>query len=158
MKKALKRGMSYYWVRFIGLFKKALLENDSSEKLARGFAIGIFWGVLPTFGCAVLFSLPIAVLFKANKLTTILGTFVSNPFTYPFFALWGTRIGTFMLRTTPFTLSWNLLRLENILTVSKALLLGTLVLATCMALASYLVLLVIIPLTRRIAHHKWKTG
>jgi uncharacterized protein (DUF2062 family) len=158
MRRALKRRMKRYWLKFLFLFKRVLLENDSSEKLARGFAVGVFWGVLPTFGFAALFAIPVAVLFKANKLTTIIGTLVSNPFTYPFFLLWGTRIGTFILRTAPLTWSWNLLKLQTLVSVSKALLLGTVVLAMCMALASYLVLLVLIPLTRRIAHHRLKTG
>ena len=139
-----------YWERLKGLLKAAVLANDSPEKLARGFAIGIFWGVLPTFGFAILFSLPTAVLFKANRLTAILGTFASNPLTSPFFLLWGTYLGNFILKAAPFTFSWDLLNFQQLLRISKSLFLGTLLLAVCIAFLSYGLLLVIIPLFQRL--------
>jgi len=139
-----------YWKRLKRLFKSAVLANDSPEKLARGFAIGIFWGVLPTFGFAILFSLPIAVAFKASRLTAVLGTFVSNPLTTPFFMIWGTYLGNFILKAAPLTLSWEILNLEHILKISKSLFLGTLVLAGSISILSYGLLLVIIPLFKKL--------
>ena len=144
-----------YWKKLKRLFKNAVLANDSPEKLARGFAIGIFWGVLPTFGFAILFSLPVAVAFKASRLTAILGTFVSNPLTTPFFMLWGTYLGNFILKATPLTLSWEILNLEHLLKISKSLFLGTIVLAGSISILSYGLLLVIIPLFQKFfSRHK----
>ncbi|RLE12918.1 hypothetical protein DRJ04_05265 [Candidatus Aerophobetes bacterium] len=143
-----------YWLKIKILLKKALLANDSPERLARGFAIGVFWGVLPTFGLAILFSLPTAVLFKANRLTAFLGTFISNPFTSPFFMLWGTYLGNFILRTTPIVFSWKILNIEQLLKISKSLLVGTLILAASMAVLSYGTLLVVIPLVKKLYHRR----
>jgi len=139
------------WMKLKLLFKKAVLANDSPEKLARGFAIGVFWGVMPTFGFAALFSLPTAVLLKANRLTAILGTLISNPFTSPFFMLWGTYIGNFILKTAPITFSWKILNASSLLRISKSLFLGTFVLAGTMAILSYGFLLLIIPLAKKIS-------
>ena len=138
------------WRRLKLILKRAFLTNDSPEKLARGFAIGVFWGVLPTFGFAILFSLPTSILFKANRLTAILGTFVSNPFTVPFYLLWATEIGSFILRAGKLTFSWDILKLNKLLNLSKSLLVGSVVLAAGMAIASYGILLLIIPLIRKI--------
>lgn len=156
MKKREVYRSKHYWRAFKRLFKKAVFINDSPEKLARGFAIGIFWGVLPTFGFAVLFSLPTAVFLKANRLTAIVGTFISNPFTSPFFMLWGTYLGNFVLRATPFTLSWKILNFGDILRISKSLFLGTLILAGSIAVLSYGLLLIIIPLFHKFYSHKEK--
>lgn len=144
-----------YLRKFKILLKKAVLANDSPEKLARGFAIGVFFGVLPTFGFAAVFSIPIAVLLKANRLTAILGTFVSNPFTTPFYMLWATRIGNFILQSGGLTFSWDIFKLKQLLLISKSLLIGSLVLATSISFLSYGLLILLIPLIRRISG---KTG
>jgi len=148
---AVKIKKKSYWRKLKVLLKKAILANDSPEKIARGFAIGVFWGVLPTFGLAILFSLPMAVLFRANRITAILGTFISNPLTSPLFMLWGTYLGNFILRTTPLTFSWKILDLEHLLRISKSLFLGTLVLASSIAVFSYGLLLIIIPLLQKLS-------
>lgn len=150
MAKKQKLKKELHWRRLKILMKRAFLTNDSPEKLARGFAIGVFWGVLPTFGFAILFSLPTSILFRANRLTAIIGTFVSNPFTIPFYMLWATEIGNFILRAGRLTFSWDILNLNRLLSLSKSLLVGSIVLATSMALVSYGALILIIPLIRRI--------
>ncbi|MBC7188695.1 DUF2062 domain-containing protein [Candidatus Aerophobetes bacterium] len=141
-----------YFRKLKSLFKKAFFANDSPEKLARGFAIGVFWGIMPTFGFAVLFSLPTAVIFKANRLTAIVGTFVSNPLTSPLFMFWGTYIGNFLLKKAPLQFSWDILNLHSLLQISKSLFVGTLILATAVAFSSYGLLLLIIPLLKKIPH------
>lgn len=137
--------------KFKVLLKKAVLANDSPEKLARGFAIGVFFGVLPTFGLAAIFSLPVAVVLKANRLTAILGTFVSNPFTTPFYMLWATKIGDFILQSGGLTFSWDIFRLKKLLLISKSLLVGSLVLATAISFLSYGLLILLIPMIRKIS-------
>ncbi len=138
--------------KFRILLKKALLTNDSPEKLARGFAIGVFWGVLPTFGLAALFSLPTAILLKANRLTAIVGTFVSNPFTIPFYILWATQIGNFILKIGKFHFSWQIFNIKYLLLLSRSLLVGSIILATIMAFSSYGIFLLIFPFIRKAFH------
>jgi len=141
-----------YWRRIKVLFKKILTTNDSPHKLAMGFAIGVFWGVMPTFGFAIIFSLPTAVFLKANKVTAILGTFVSNPFTTPFFYAFSYKMGSFILRLHSFPFSWNIFnifKIENILNITKSLLIGSVILAIITAFISYGLILIIILLIRK---------
>ncbi len=84
--------------RLKALLKKLVRVDDSPERIARGVAIGVFWGIIPTFGFAILFSLPTAVFLRANKLSAILGTFVANPFTTPLIYAFEYKIGQLILR------------------------------------------------------------
>jgi len=79
------------------IFTKVSLINDHPIKIAKGAAIGVFWGVLPTFGFAILFAIPTAFLFRANKVASISTTFVSNPLTTPFFYTMSLSLGTLLL-------------------------------------------------------------
>ena len=119
------------------LIKKLVRLDDSPERIARGLAIGVFWGIIPTFGFAILFSLPTAVFLRANKFSAVLGTFVANPFTTPFIYAFEYKIGELILRTTPLPFSWSLFRIENLLNVGRSLLVGSSLLATGIALITY---------------------
>ncbi|HLB25246.1 MAG TPA: DUF2062 domain-containing protein [Nitrospirota bacterium] len=61
--------------------------NDTPEKVAGGLAVGVILGILPTFGLGVIIAVFIAGPLKVNKAAAIIGTFVMNPWTSPFF--WG---------------------------------------------------------------------
>jgi len=136
------------------LIKRLMQINDSPQKIARGFAIGVFWGVLPTFGFAIIFSLPTAILLRANKFASILGTFVSNPLTTPFFYAFSYKIGRLLLGYAPSAFTWELIDIEKLLNVSKSLLIGSIIFATSLSLISYAVILKVIDRYRRRAHLK----
>jgi len=119
------------------LIKKLVRVDDSPKRIARGLAIGVFWGILPTFGLAILFSLPTAVFLRANKFSAVLGTFVANPFTTPFIYAFEYKIGELILRVTPVAFSWSLFQLENLLKLGRSLLVGGSVLAIGIALITY---------------------
>ena len=138
-----------YWKRVKILFKKALTTNDSPHKLAMGFALAVFWGVMPTFGFAIVFSLPTAVLLRANKVTAVIGTFVSNPFTTPFFYAFSYKMGSFILDLNPLPFSWDIFKIENILNISKSLLVGSIIFATIMAFISYGLVLIVIFIVKK---------
>ncbi len=117
--------------------KKILRTEDSPKKIALGLAIGVFWGIIPTVGFAILFSLPTAFLLKGNKLAAILGTFVVNPFTTPFIYAFEYKLGQLILKTAPLPLSWDIFNLENLLSISKSLLVGSIFLAIGLTLITY---------------------
>lgn len=131
-------------------FVKNLIRiNDSPKRIARGVAIGVFWGILPTFGLAIVFSIPTAFLLKANRLSAIVGTFVSNPLTWPFIYPFGFRIGQQILRVSPIDFSWGLFKLQSLLNLSKSLIVGSSLLAVGFCLLSYLVVLMAVARYRR---------
>ena len=123
--------------RLKALIKKLVRVDDSPGRIARGLAIGVFWGILPTFGFAILFSLPTAVFLRANKFSAILGTFVANPFTTPFIYAFEYKIGQLILRNTPLPFSWSLFRIENLLNVGRSLLVGSFLLTTGTTIITY---------------------
>ncbi len=124
--------------------KKVLRTKDSPKKIALGLAIGVFWGITPTLGFAILFSLPTAFLLKGNKVAAILGTFVVNPFTTPFIYAFEYKVGQLILKTAPLPLSWDIFNLENLLNISKSLLVGGIFLAIGLALLTYFLTLQIV--------------
>ncbi|MBI5888745.1 MAG: DUF2062 domain-containing protein [Deltaproteobacteria bacterium] len=87
----IKRRLRFVYLKIIRL-------SDPPERIARGVAIGVLMGILPTFGLGVFLSLGAAFAFRANKAAAVLGSMIMNPFTSPFF--WGisAAVGSFIMR------------------------------------------------------------
>lgn len=71
--------------------------NDPPERIARGAAIGVLCGVLPTFGAGGIIALAVAFVFKANKAAAVLGSLIMNPITTPFFWTLSVVLGSLIL-------------------------------------------------------------
>jgi len=72
-----------------------LMRRKSRTILALvGFAIGMFFGILPTFGVGGIFAIIFAQIFKASKIAALIGTFFTNPLTSPFFLSLSILIGS----------------------------------------------------------------
>jgi len=71
-------------------------EKAPPEYIARGWAIGMFWGLTMPLGAQLIFSIPCAFLFKRSKIGAVFGTMMTNPITiffiYPAQCLVGNRI------------------------------------------------------------------
>jgi len=67
------------------IYLKILRIDDPPEKIARGAAIGVAIGILPSFGLGGFIAFGLAFVFKANKASAVLGSFIMNPITAPFF-------------------------------------------------------------------------
>jgi hypothetical protein len=69
-------------------FKLNLLRlirlQATPDEVAKGFALGIFIGMTPTFGFQIALAIFFAFLLKENKLAAIIGVFITNPLTAPF--------------------------------------------------------------------------
>ena len=79
-------------------YLKLLRLNDPPERIARGAAIGVAMGILPTFGLGTLLSLACAFILRANKAAAIVGSFIMNPLTSPFFWTLSVILGSVVLR------------------------------------------------------------
>lgn len=55
--------------------------KDSPHRISIAFALGIFIGMSPLFGVHTLLGLMVAYIFRLNKLVTIVGVYVTNPWT-----------------------------------------------------------------------------
>lgn len=78
-------------------------SSKNPESLARGVGLGLFIGFLPAIGFQVVLAFLVAGPLNANRLVTMLGTLVTNPFTalpVGAFSLW---IGDWILPGTHLT-------------------------------------------------------
>ncbi len=69
------------WARLSYL--RLLRMDDPPERIARGAAIGVLCGVLPTFGAGGVIALAVAFVFRANKVAAVLGSLIMNPIQNP---------------------------------------------------------------------------
>ncbi len=93
-----KRLLSRFKRRAKLVYYKILRLEDPPERIARGAAIGVLMGVLPTFGLGTVFSLAAAFILKANKAAAVLGSLIMNPLTAPFFWMLSAYIGSVLLQ------------------------------------------------------------
>lgn len=79
-----------FWKRwsFIRQFKlnvvRFLRLRGTPDEIAKGFALGIFIGLTPTFGFQILIAIFFAILLRENKLAAAIGVWITNPLTAPF--------------------------------------------------------------------------
>ena len=67
--------------KFNHWIKQILLSNATPQEIAESLALGVFIGFTPTVGFHTWIALGLAVLFKKNKIATLVGAYVTNPFT-----------------------------------------------------------------------------
>ncbi len=74
------------FVRFLKLnYIKLLRSNGTPHKIALAIALGLFVGIaIPYFGQTVIVII-LAVIFRTNKILAFAATWVSNPYTVPFY-------------------------------------------------------------------------
>lgn len=91
------------WLR---MYMKMVREKASPEYIARGWAIGMFYGCLIPFGFQLICSIPTSFLLKGSKIGATVGTFFTNHFSifiiYPAQCWVGNRImgGNLTYKTT----------------------------------------------------------
>lgn len=61
--------------------KLILSVKDTPHRISMAFALGIFIGMSPFFGVHTVLGLLVAYVFRLNKLATIVGVYVTNPWT-----------------------------------------------------------------------------
>jgi hypothetical protein len=81
-----------------GLIKKVLCIEDTPERTALAYSIGVFLGFSPFLGFHTLAGLAIAFLFGLNRLAILLGVWTNSPWwIVPFYAM-ATWIGMWVTR------------------------------------------------------------
>jgi uncharacterized protein len=129
-----------YGKKIIAGLKKQI-KKSSTHSIASGFALGVFWGVMPTFGTAIIFALVFGTIFRMNRTAAILGTLVSNPLTSAFLYALGFYIGA-VLVGIQYTTADILNMIMNLEFSSQLLqvLIGNVIVATLFAIFSYVVI------------------
>ncbi len=127
--------------------KKRLEEvaeiKTSPHSIAAGFAIGTLIAILPTFGLGIFIGLAVVFIFKkVSKISLLISFVVWNPAVL--FSLYplSYRIGDLFLANIPVH-SYKIQILNQIFVHSRRFLVGSVVLAVTVAIASYLVILIL---------------
>jgi uncharacterized protein (DUF2062 family) len=134
-------------------YLRILRIDDPPERIARGAAIGVAMGVLPTFGLGIILSLAIAFVLKANKAASVLGSFIMNPVTSPFFWTASLLAGS-LLTGNDYSTIYAKVRENGFLTsageASVVFMAGNIVITTVTTVASYYIV------RNAVVKHRWK--
>lgn len=128
-----KRRSRYFYLKILRI-------DDPPEVIARGAAIGVFMGVFPTFGVGTFLSLGAAFLLKANKASAVIGSFIVNPITGPFFWTLSMLTGAFIMREDYTSLVDNI-KTKGILSgggwATEVFMVGNIIITLIFTFASY---------------------
>jgi len=120
---------------------EVLKIKTSPKSIASGFAIGVFFGIFPTFGLELII-IPLTILFfkKISKISLGIAYILFNPLiTFPIHIL-SYFIGDKLLSNFPVVLvRWEFL--GNVLTYTRRFILGSFIIAVILSLISYFVVL-----------------
>ena len=83
----MKKDRGWWKTQLQWLYYKIVRENATPEYVARGWAIGMFYGCFIPFGLQLICSVPTAFALKGSKIGASVGTLLTNPvsifFIYP---------------------------------------------------------------------------
>jgi len=109
------------WVRAFQYVKHRIVRlSDSSHRIAVGLACGAVISFTPLVGTHFIQAGILAYIFRGNLLSAIIGTFVGNPWTFPFmwwaamsfgsflFGVFGLPASTALPEVVTFGVMWNL--------------------------------------------------
>lgn len=128
------------------IYLKLLRFRDSPEKIALSFSIGVFIGIFPTFGGGGILVILISYIFKLNYLVGLLGTFIMNYFTSPFFWALSYFIGDFILTGR---IEWRGFERGSLKSFAVSYLVGNFIVSTIFSVISYFIVKKIIVTYRK---------
>ena len=147
--------------RALKVLLRLMRREESLEKVAAAVALGVGVGLSPFIGFHFFLAIALAFFFRLNKLDTVLGSLVGNPWTLPPFYALGYRVGRAILGFAPARvppLRWQRI-LHHDFWVSfrgpgfgprlSSFLVGTTLLAALIALGTYLALRGVLALYHR---------
>jgi uncharacterized protein (DUF2062 family) len=76
------------WVGNSGYLERLVSLDDSPQRIAFGFAVGVFLAFTPLLGLHTLLGLLLAFAFGLNRVAVLVGLFINNPWTlFPIYGL-----------------------------------------------------------------------
>ena len=87
----LKRASLFYFLKLIRV-------KDTQDKLAKGFACGSMVSFTPFMGFHFFLAVIFAYIFRGNIVASLIGTFVGNPFTFPFIWIFIYNVGNIFFK------------------------------------------------------------
>lgn len=127
-------------------FRQLLTIKERPHRIAAAFSVGVFIGMSPLLGIHTLLGLGVAHLLRLNKLVTILGVYVTNPWTIVPIYTFGTWVGARLLGVEMITgIDWANITWRALFTQFEHLLIpfvvGTSLCGTVSAVVSYFIVI-----------------
>ncbi|MCX6761888.1 MAG: DUF2062 domain-containing protein [Candidatus Moranbacteria bacterium] len=91
--------MHHYITKTKKYIKRFFLIDDTPHKVAAGFALGVFWGIMPGEGVGT--TLVTAYLLRFNRLSATVGVLASNMWTTFFILPLAAIFGGLVFRVSP---------------------------------------------------------
>ena len=124
-------------------YKTFICLKGDPRKISMGMAIGVFIGMTPTIPFHTVLVFTFTLPFRQNLTAALLGTWVMNPVTLPFFYLVEYELGRMLLGWERFAFAFNEMSVRNILEIGwdvlYPLLIGGLILAPFFAIPAYFI-------------------
>jgi uncharacterized protein (DUF2062 family) len=90
-----KKGIEKFFGFFKTIYVKLFIINDTPQKIAWGFSVGVFSGILP--GTGPLAALFLALVFRVNRAAALLGCLLTNTWLSVVTFLFSIKIGAMVL-------------------------------------------------------------
>ncbi len=131
------------WGKIRGKIQEAIAADSDERSLAAGFAVGVFFSFTPLVTLHMVLALSVALVFRFNKMTTIAGAWVNNPYTMPFVFYGCFRLGEWILGIHVTPPSFESYTIETVLKAAvpyaAPLFLGTTIVGLAAAALGYVV-------------------
>ena len=142
--KKLKKRLSNFKEKLKKHLDEVLKIKKSPHSIAVGFAIGTLIAVLPTFGLGIFIGLLVLFIFKRlSKISMFISFAIWNPFVLTLMYPLSYGIGNLVLKKEPVR-KFTFEVLNQIFIYSRRFLIGSFILAVTLAIASYLLVLILI--------------
>lgn len=139
-------------------YLKFVRIRATPEEVAKGFALGIFIGMTPTFGVQMPIAFFFAWILRENKLAALIGVWITNPVTAPFIYASEYEIGRLLLGmervSLPLTFSFDTLRHMS-WEILLPLMTGSLIFAVLFGPIAYALTIRFIPELKAVRVPRW---
>ncbi|MCE5312232.1 MAG: DUF2062 domain-containing protein [Nitrospiraceae bacterium] len=119
--------------------------NEPPHRLAAAFALGVFWGMSPLLGLHTVLGIGVSWMLRLNKFVTIVGVYVTNPWTIVPIYTFATWIGSLLLGVDDIIpdIDWHNVNYKMMIDELRPLLwpfvVGSTVVGTVSAIISFLI-------------------
>jgi hypothetical protein len=143
------------WLKKLGTFfyDKLFKINDTPQRIAAGFGLGVFSGIIP--GTGPLAALFLAIIFRVNRASAILASLITNFWLSLVTFIFSIKVGSAILRldwqkvyhdfNASFTeFDWQAIFKSSLLKIIFPVVLGYFVISIFLGVFSYLLILLIL--------------
>ncbi len=126
--------------------KLILSIKETPHRLSLAFSVGVFIGMSPLLGLHTILGIVVACVFRLNRFVTLVGVYVTNPWTIIPIYTFSTWVGAKCLGVSHIlpNIDWKHITMSKMLNefspLLKPFIAGTLIMGTVMSVISYILI------------------